>query len=111
MSATLVTVPAYLISEFAVEREADAVRYANLASASVSRHGGRYLVQGACPEVPEGDWPTGNRISIVEFPTMRRLLTWYDSPDYAEALAVRTATMSRRLLLVDGELEAAAFAS
>lgn len=102
--------PAYLISEFAVDSEADAVRYAHLASASVSRHGGRYLVQGASPDVPEGDWPTGNRISIVEFPTMGRLLTWYRSTDYREALAVRTGTMRRRLLLVDGGREEA-FAS
>jgi uncharacterized protein (DUF1330 family) len=100
-------VPAYLISEFAVESDHDAARYAHIASASVSRHGGRYLVQGASPEVPEGDWPTGTRISIVEFPTMSRLLAWYRSSDYAEALAVRTATMSRRLLLVEGAREPA----
>jgi uncharacterized protein (DUF1330 family) len=94
--------PAYLVSEFSVADEADAVRYAKLASLSVAQHGGRYVVQGVAPHVPEGDWPGGQRVSIIEFPTMDVLLTWYRSAEYAEALAVRTPGMKRRLIFVEG---------
>jgi uncharacterized protein (DUF1330 family) len=94
--------PAYLVSEFSVADEADARRYAELASVSVRQHGGRYVVQGAAPHVPEGDWPGGQRVSIIEFPTMDCLMTWYRSSEYAEALAVRTPTMKRRLIFVEG---------
>ena len=37
--------------------DAQAERYRELASASIARYGGRYLVRGADPVVPEGDWP------------------------------------------------------
>jgi len=77
-------------------------RYRELASASISRHGGRYLVRGADPQVAEGDWPAGRRVVVVEFPTMEHLQAWYASADYAEARAVRQTALDRRLLFVDG---------
>ena len=101
-SVPVTVVPAYLVSEFTVADEADARRYAELASRSVARHGGRYVVQGAAPLVPEGDWPGGQRVSIIEFPSMDRLLDWYRSSEYAKALAARTPGMKRRLIFVRG---------
>ena len=106
-SVPVTVMPAYLVSEFSVADEADARRYAELASLSVARHGGRYVVQGAAPHVPEGDWPGGQRVSIIEFPSMDRLLDWYRSSEYAKALAVRTPGMKRRLIFVDGPDESA----
>jgi uncharacterized protein (DUF1330 family) len=41
-------------------------------------------------------------VVVVEFPSMERLLQWYSSPEYAEALAVRRTALDRRLLFVDG---------
>jgi uncharacterized protein (DUF1330 family) len=93
---------AYAISEVEVLDEAAAERYRELASASIVRHGGRYIVRGAAPDVPEGDWPTDQRVVVVEFPSMERLRAWYASPDYAEALAIRETALARRLLFVDG---------
>jgi uncharacterized protein (DUF1330 family) len=101
-SGPVIVMSAYLVSEFSVADEADARRYAKLASRSVARHGGRYVVQGAAPHVPEGDWPGGQRVSIIEFPSMNRLLDWYRSSEYAQALAVRTPGMKRRLIFVEG---------
>lgn len=46
---------AYAISEAEVFDGADAQRYRDLASASIARYGGCYLVRGASPDVPEGD--------------------------------------------------------
>lgn len=94
--------PAYVISEVELLDETQGQRYRELAAASIARHGGRYLVRGADPDVPEGDWPPQQRVVVVEFPDMARLREWYDSDDYAEALAVRRTALSRRLLFVDG---------
>lgn len=93
---------AYVISEVEMLDETRGARYRELAAASIARYGGRYLVRGAVPLVVEGNWPSRRRLVIVEFPTMERLLAWYASADYAEALAVRQTALDRRLLFADG---------
>jgi len=98
--------PAYVISEVEILDEDQGQRYCELAAASIARHGGRYVVRGAQPEVPEGDWPDQQRVVVVEFPTMEILQSWYRSTDYAEALAVRETALTRRLLFVQGIEEA-----
>jgi uncharacterized protein (DUF1330 family) len=99
--------PAYAISEVEVLDEADASRYRDLAARSIARYGGRYLVRGAAPQVPEGGWPSRARLVVVEFPTMQQLQRWYGSAEYAEALAVRRTALDRRLLFVEGDDHAA----
>ena len=94
--------PAYVISEVEILDESRGQRYRELAAASIARHGGRYVVRGAQPEVPEGDWPDQQRVVVVEFPSMEVLRSWYASTDYAEALAVRETALTRRLLFVPG---------
>ena len=71
---------AYVISEVEVLDEAQGQRYRELAAASIARYGGRYIVRGAEPEVPEGEWSSARRVVIVEFPAMDHLHRWYDSP-------------------------------
>ena len=93
---------AYAISEVEVLNSEQAQFYRELAEASITRYGGRYLVRGATPQVPEGDWPPDDRVVVVEFPDMARLREWYASPEYAEALAVRQTALGRRLLFVEG---------
>lgn len=93
---------AYVISEVEVLDETQAQRYRDLASASIDQYGGRYIVRGADPEVPEGEWPTHQRVVVVEFPSMEQLQRWYHSPEYAEALALRQTALNRRLLFVEG---------
>jgi uncharacterized protein (DUF1330 family) len=93
---------AYVISEVEVLDETDAARYRELASTSIARHRGRYLVRGAQPHAAEGVWPDRVRLVIVEFPSMDHARRWYASADYAEALAVRRTALDRRLLFVEG---------
>jgi len=93
---------AYLISDVEVLDETQGLRYRELEAASIARHGGRYLVRGAEPQVAEGDWRAGRCVVVVEFPDMNRLQAWYASADYAEALALRQTALDRRLLFVDG---------
>lgn len=93
---------AYVISEVEVIDEIQGQEYRDLAAASIARYGGRYVVRGAQPQVPEGEWPPAQRVVVVEFPTMEQLRRWYSSTEYAKALAVRQTALRRRLLFVDG---------
>jgi uncharacterized protein (DUF1330 family) len=93
---------AYVISEVEVLDEGVAAHYRSRAQDSIAQYGGRYLVRGAQPEPAEGEWPAQRRLVIVEFPSMEKLREWYRSHEYAEALALRTRALDRRLLFVDG---------
>ncbi|WP_314178414.1 DUF1330 domain-containing protein [Streptomyces winkii] len=94
--------PAYVISEVTVLDEEQADAYRELAAASIEKHGGRYLSRGRRPDAVEGAWPDEARLIIVEFPDLDAARRWYDSPEYAEALALRATAIDRRLLFVDG---------
>jgi uncharacterized protein (DUF1330 family) len=99
-----VTVPVYLISDVTV-RDADAFQtYRTRAADAIAKYGGRYLARGGDVEQLEGDWRP-RAIVIVEFPSAERAHAWYRSPEYAAALEVRDAALSRNLILVDGIAE------
>jgi uncharacterized protein (DUF1330 family) len=93
---------AYVISEVEVLDDELADQYRPLAHASILAYGGRYLARGARPDAVEGVWPPRERVVIVEFPTMERAYEWYQSAEYAPALAVRHGALARRLLFVEG---------
>ena len=93
---------AYVISEVRMLDETLAQRYRDLAAASITQYGGRYLVRGVTPEAAEGAWDDRRRLVIVEFPTAERLREWYTSPEYAEALQIRDRALDRRLLFAEG---------
>ncbi|RJT34962.1 DUF1330 domain-containing protein [Mesorhizobium waimense] len=93
--------PAYVVSDVTV-RDRDAFEgYRTRAAASIALHGGRYLVRGGAVERLEGNWDPGPLI-IVEFPDMERARRWYLSAEYAAALELRDAALSRNLILVEG---------
>lgn len=92
---------AYLISDVSARDPAALEIYRTRAAASIARYGGRYLVRGGAIEPLEGDWRP-RMIVVVEFPDVDRARAWYRSPEYAEALAVRDAALSRKLILLEG---------
>jgi uncharacterized protein (DUF1330 family) len=94
--------PAYSITEVETLDEEQARSYRVLAGEAVTLYGGRYLVLAAEPAVAEGQWPTGQRVVIIEFPSMDQLRAWYDSPEYAPARALAATALRRRLLFVEG---------
>jgi uncharacterized protein (DUF1330 family) len=93
--------PAYVIAETKVRDATLIGRYRKLAAASIAKYGGRYIVRGGKAELIEGS-PAPKMLIIVEFPSMARAREWYASPEYAEALEVRTVALDRRLIFVDG---------
>jgi len=93
--------PAYVVVQVDVKDPTRYERYKGMAPASIAQYGGRYLVRGGKTETLEGSWsPT--RFVILEFPTMARAREWWNCPEYAEAKALRHATASTEMLLVEG---------
>jgi len=52
-------------------------------------------------ESKEGGWNPA-RVVVLEFPTLEQARRWYDSPEYAPALALRQKAATARIILVEG---------
>ena len=97
--------PAYLIADVDVQDPEGYARYRELSSASVARHGGRWVVRGGEHETLEGDWDPG-RLVVIEFDDADAARAWWNSEDYREAAAVRQAASVGRFVLVEGATSA-----
>ena len=82
----------------------DPVRYEDykrMVPSSMAKYGGRFIVRGGRTETLEGSWAP-SRFVMVEFPTMERARAWWASEEYAEAKALRQATSSTEMIVVEG---------
>jgi uncharacterized protein (DUF1330 family) len=93
--------PAYVVVQITIEDAPAYARYKELAPPAIAAYGGRYLLRGGSVTTLEGDWDPG-RFVILEFPDRESAQTWWDSPEYAEAKALRQASASTQMILVDG---------
>jgi uncharacterized protein (DUF1330 family) len=92
---------AYFISDSSVKNDEALASFRAKAASSLVRYGGRYLVRAGLIEPVEGAWEP-EAIVVIEFPDLERARAWYRSPEYASALQVRDAAISRHLILVEG---------
>lgn len=92
--------PAYVIVEIEVDDHEGYAEYRPLAAASVTRHGGRYVVRGGETEVLEGQW--SGRIVVLEFDTLDAARAWYHSEDYQACVPIRHRTSRGRMVAVEG---------
>jgi uncharacterized protein (DUF1330 family) len=92
--------PAYVVVEVDVENPAGYEEYRPLASESVARHGGRFIVRGGKTEVWEGEW--NDRIVVLEFESLDAARGWYHSDDYQAAAKIRHRHSRARMVAVEG---------
>jgi uncharacterized protein (DUF1330 family) len=93
--------PAYVIVDVQVHDPEGYAEYRQLSGASVAQYGGQFLVRGGAVDVAEGDWQPG-RFVVIQFPSMEQAKTWYNSPEYTTARAIRQRYSSGNLLFVEG---------
>jgi uncharacterized protein (DUF1330 family) len=94
-------VPAFVIANITI---VDPVRYEDyrrMVPATLVPFGGRFVVRGGQTEVLEGDWRP-SRLVLLEFPSIERARAWWNSPEYAEARALRQATSTGTLIILEG---------
>jgi uncharacterized protein (DUF1330 family) len=92
---------AYVIVDIAIQDAVTYERYKQLAPPSIAIYGGRYLVRGGTTAALEGTWKP-ERFVILEFASAEMARRWWDSPEYAEAKALRHSCAQTKMLLVDG---------
>jgi uncharacterized protein (DUF1330 family) len=93
--------PAYVIAEIKVTNPTGYDAYRPLAAASVARFGGRFVVRGGQADLIEGE-PAPERVVVIEFPNSDAARRWYSSAEYQQAIKIRLANSTGRVLLVEG---------
>ena len=92
---------AYVVVDIHVHDPARYENYKRQAAPSVTAFGGRYIVRGGAVSCLEGEWPT-NRFVVLEFPDAARAREWWGSDLYAPIKAIRHATATTKMILVEG---------
>lgn len=92
---------AYLVLDFTINDLAEFMPYIAEIPAHISRHGGKYIVQGTPPTPIEGDWRP-ERMVILEFPARANAEAFLGDPEIQELFRIRHETTTSRLVLVDG---------
>jgi uncharacterized protein (DUF1330 family) len=93
--------PAYVIANVTVKDPVRYEEYRKLVPGTLEKFGGRFIVRGGRVEALEGDWRPA-RLVILEFPSAGHARAWWNSPEYAEARAIRQATSEGSLLILEG---------
>jgi uncharacterized protein (DUF1330 family) len=92
---------AYVIVEIDVVDPVGYEDYKKRASATVEKHGGKYIVRGGKTEVLEGDWQP-KRIVVLQFDSMQRAKDWLYCEEYREPRKMRHRTARTNMVLVEG---------
>jgi uncharacterized protein (DUF1330 family) len=93
--------PAYVVIDIDVNDPATYERYKQLAPPAIAAYGGRYLARGGETAVLEGNWQP-KRLVILQFDSVARAKEWIDSPEYADARALRQSCSTGNMVVVEG---------
>jgi uncharacterized protein (DUF1330 family) len=91
---------AYVIVEIDIVDPAGYEEYKQLASATVEKYGGKYIIRGGTVETLEGDW-NPKRIVVLQFDSMQRAKEWLYSEEYREPRKMRHRTARTRMVVVE----------
>lgn len=91
----------YMIAAIDVHDVEKYETYKTQAPPLIEKHDGRYIVRGGDCDVVEGTWPAG-RVVVLEFPDWGSANAFVDDPDYAPIAAIRHATTTSHIWLVEG---------
>jgi uncharacterized protein (DUF1330 family) len=92
---------AYVVVQVNVHDQTMFDAYRKDVLATVTAHGGRFIVRGGAFTVVEGEWPNP-RLVMIEFPTRTAAEGWYHSPEYQKILPLRLNSSRANLVIVDG---------
>ena len=92
--------PALLIADIDVTDVAAYEEYQRRVPAYVAAYDGRFLIRGGRAVTLEGSWQT-HRMVVIEFPSMAKLLAFYDSAEFATLKSLRMRASDARIIGVD----------
>ncbi len=91
---------AYVVNEINVTDPATFQTYVAQVPPTLAPFGGRYVVRSGALTVVEGDHP--GRVVITEFPDRASAEAWRSSEAYGKILAIRDASSTSRVFIIDG---------
>jgi uncharacterized protein (DUF1330 family) len=94
---------AYIIVDVSITDPALYEDYKKLTPGSLQPFEGKFIVRGGTAETMEGDWQPG-RIVVIEFPSLEKAKSWWSSPGYAPARAIRQSASKTKMIVVEGIL-------
>src|SRR5215203_2297188 len=94
--------PAYIIVEIDVHDPVRYEEYKKLASSTVEKYGGKYIVRGGKTEVLEGDWKP-KRIVVLEFESVNRAKGWLNCEEYRAARQMPHRNVRTNMILVEDD--------
>jgi uncharacterized protein (DUF1330 family) len=92
---------AFVILDIEVTNPTEYEGYKQLAAPTVALYGGKYVVRGGQAENLEGDWEP-KRIVVLQFESVERAKAWINSPEYAQARALRRKYAVSKAIVVEG---------
>ncbi len=92
---------AYIVVDITVHDPRRYQEYVARVPALIDKHEGRYLIRGGDVEVKEGEWRP-ERLVVLEFPSKANAKAFLEDPEYAPIVAIRHATATSKLILVEG---------
>jgi len=93
--------PAYLIVRVEVTDWEKYREYMRHTPRIIAEHGGRFVVRGGEAVTLEGG-PSAQRVVVLEFPNLDHAKTFYESPDYRRARAIRAGGGEAHIIAVEG---------
>jgi uncharacterized protein (DUF1330 family) len=93
--------PAYVIVDIDIVDPVGYGEYKKLASATVEKYGGKYIVRGGQVETLEGDWKP-KRIVVLQFESMQWAKDWLNCAEYREPRKMRHRTAKTKMIVVEG---------
>ena len=91
----------YLIAEVTVKDAEQFKEYVSEVPKVLANHGGKYLVRGTDITMLEGDW-NPKRMVVIEFPTKKAAMEFYDGAEYAPWKKVRQKYSDSKNIIVEG---------
>ena len=75
-------------------------KYIAANAAPLRKHGAKFLVRAGTYETVEGT--SRSRNAVIEFPSYQAALDCWNSPEYQEAMKLRTSVSTADLVIIEG---------
>jgi len=92
---------AYVIARVKVTDWDKYDEYLEVTPGTIAQYGGRFIARGGEMATLEGPEET-RRLVILEFPSLAKAKTWYNSKEYQNAKKLRAGAAKGSLVAIDG---------
>ena len=92
---------AYVIVDVEITDSSLYGQFMEQVTATVERHGGKFVARGGKLEIVLGDW-TPKRVAILQFDNLDQVHSWLQSPEYTALDDIRSRSSNINMVVVEG---------